>query len=161
MKPRLRKADALPRRLRAPIVVLFATVALSALPAGGGTPQSGGKAPGAPPGAGAGPSKPQPRYVEGDVLVKFKASTPKSQRGRARADFGARRLHEFKSHAEHWRMGPGQTTESALERLRRNPDVEYAEPDYILQAALAPHDPSYPLLWGLNNTGQGRPGGCN
>ncbi|OLE66171.1 MAG: hypothetical protein AUG03_01140 [Acidobacteria bacterium 13_1_20CM_2_68_14] len=148
MKPRSCQADALPRRLRAPIVVLFATVALSVLPAGGGTPQTHAKA------SGSEPAKPQQRYVEGDVLVKFKPSTPKSKRSRTQADFGARRLHEFKGHAEHWRLGPGQTTERAIERLRRDPDVEYAEPDYILQAALAPHDPSYPLLWGLNNTGQ-------
>src|SRR5262245_20311965 len=158
MKLRSRKADALFGAVRASIVLWFATVALTTLPAGGGTPPK--DVPGISPKSA--PSSPtrKPRYVEGDVLVKFKASAPESVRGRARAELGARRLRQFKSRAGQWRLGRGRSTEDAVERLRRNPAVEYAEPDYIMQAALAPADPSYPLLWGLHNIGQtgGAPG---
>src|SRR5262245_23617503 len=152
MKARSRKADALSGTVRASIVLWFATVALTTLPAGGGTPPKNvpttflkGAAPS--------PSH-KPRYVEGDVLVKFKSSAPQSVRGQARAELGARRLRQFKSRAEQWRLGRGRSTVEAIERLRRNPAVEYAEPDYIVEAALAPADPSYPLLWGLHNIGQ-------
>jgi thermitase len=44
----------------------------------------------------------------------------------------------------------------AVERYEASPDVEYAEPDYLLQPAqtVSPSDPYYPRLYGLNNTGQ-------
>lgn len=41
-----------------------------------------------------------------------------------------------------------------LARLRARADVEYAEPDYIVQATAVPTDPLFGQLWGLKNTGQ-------
>src|SRR6266704_3884589 len=41
-----------------------------------------------------------------------------------------------------------------LALLRARADVEYAEPDYIVQAIAIPNDPSFGQLWGLQNTGQ-------
>jgi len=41
-----------------------------------------------------------------------------------------------------------------LARLRARADVEYAEPDYIVQAFAVPNDPFFGQLWGLRNTGQ-------
>ena len=45
-------------------------------------------------------------------------------------------------------------TSKAIEALRAQPDVIYAEPNYIRRALLAPNDPRYPEMWGLNNSGQ-------
>ncbi len=44
----------------------------------------------------------------------------------------------------------------AVQRYEASPDVEYAEPDYLLQPAqtVSPSDPYYTRLYGLNNTGQ-------
>jgi hypothetical protein len=44
----------------------------------------------------------------------------------------------------------------AVQRYEASPDVEYAEPDFLLQPAqtVSPSDPYYPRLYGLNNTGQ-------
>src|SRR5215471_5128379 len=49
--------------------------------------------------------------------------------------------------------------------LNSRPEVEYAEPNYILRSHVitqsVPNDPSFGLLWGMNNTGQtiqGTPG---
>ena len=94
------------------------------------------------------------RYVPGEVLVKFKPGAPGAERSRARSEVAALKEREFRSRAEHWRLPPGLSTEEAIARLRRNPHVEYAEPNYIVHAALAPNDASYSLLWGLHNTGQ-------
>ncbi|QIN79059.1 S8 family serine peptidase [Rubrobacter marinus] len=46
--------------------------------------------------------------------------------------------------------------EEAIERYEASPDVEYAEPDFLLKPAQTPppDDPDYPRLYGLNNTGQ-------
>ena len=41
-----------------------------------------------------------------------------------------------------------------LDELKKDPDVEYAEPDYLLKLNVVPDDPSFQGLWGLNNTGQ-------
>jgi thermitase len=44
----------------------------------------------------------------------------------------------------------------AIERYEASPDVEFAEPDFILKPAqtTSANDPRYPNLYGLNNTGQ-------
>jgi thermitase len=42
----------------------------------------------------------------------------------------------------------------AVRRYEASPDVEYAEPDYLLQPAASPNDPYFSRLYGLNNTGQ-------
>ena len=41
-----------------------------------------------------------------------------------------------------------------LAALRRDPNVRVAEPNYIRHASSVPNDPSFPDLWGLQNTGQ-------
>jgi subtilisin family serine protease len=37
---------------------------------------------------------------------------------------------------------------NVVEELKKNPDVEYAEPNYIYSAFIMPNDPSYNLQWG-------------
>lgn len=43
--------------------------------------------------------------------------------------------------------------ESTLENYRRDPDVVYAEPDYILEAFATPNDPHYGVLYGMEKIG--------
>ena len=42
----------------------------------------------------------------------------------------------------------------AVRAYEDSPDVAYAEPNFKVQPAVAPNDPNYRDLWGLNNTGQ-------
>ncbi len=42
----------------------------------------------------------------------------------------------------------------AVQRYEASPDVEYAEPDFLLQPVAFPNDPYFARLYGLNNTGQ-------
>ncbi len=46
---------------------------------------------------------------------------------------------------------------NVVRRLRRNPHVAYAEPDYPMHADAAPNDPSFSLQWAPSNTGQSVP----
>jgi thermitase len=46
------------------------------------------------------------------------------------------------------------TVTEAVRTYENSPDVAYAEPNYKLQPAAVPNDPSFNGLWGLNNTGQ-------
>ena len=48
----------------------------------------------------------------------------------------------------------GISVKNALEKLRKNPAVLYAEPDYIVSKAGIPNDARFDELWGMHNTGQ-------
>jgi len=52
------------------------------------------------------------------------------------------------------KLRSGQDLESAIKAFAANPDVEFAQPNYIYHAKVAPNDTSYGQLWGLKNTGQ-------
>ncbi len=41
-----------------------------------------------------------------------------------------------------------------VEIYEDSPDIEYAEPDFILEPSAMPNDPGYGSMYGLNNTGQ-------
>ncbi|HEX8107888.1 MAG TPA: S8 family serine peptidase, partial [Kofleriaceae bacterium] len=43
---------------------------------------------------------------------------------------------------------------AALDELRKDPTILYAEPNYILRTAAVPDDARFPELYGLHNTGQ-------
>ena len=48
-----------------------------------------------------------------------------------------------------------KSTEKAIRQLSKNPNVLYAEPNYIMRSASTyPNDTHFDWLWGLNNTGQ-------
>ena len=62
---------------------------------------------------------------------------------------------------------PDGNLSGAMKIFRQNPNVDFVEPDYLIQtnitsddpvspasAESVPNDPSYNLLWGLHNTGQ-------
>ena len=51
------------------------------------------------------------------------------------------------------RVNPADTS-NAIEALRARSDVLYAEPNFIRKSLVAPNDPQYSQMWGLNNTGQ-------
>ena len=46
------------------------------------------------------------------------------------------------------------TVAEAVRAYEDSPDVAYAEPNFKLQPTVAPNDPGYRDLWGLNNAGQ-------
>ena len=49
---------------------------------------------------------------------------------------------------------PGRSVAETIRQLKKNPSVQYAEPNYIWYADAIPDDPDFDLLWGLHNTGQ-------
>jgi subtilisin family serine protease len=50
--------------------------------------------------------------------------------------------------------GEGQRLEDVVAAYNSDPEVEYAELNYIVSIDAVPDDPLYPLQWSLNNTGQ-------
>ncbi len=47
-----------------------------------------------------------------------------------------------------------QSLEDLLAEYNEDPDIEYAELNYIVSINVVPNDPLFPLQWSLNNTGQ-------
>jgi subtilisin family serine protease/DNA-binding beta-propeller fold protein YncE len=107
--------------------------------------------------AAAAPQVPRPPFAPhapDHILVKFRAATLLSKRAALRTEMRAVPRPPFRSGAEEWRLGDGTTVEQALDRLRADPNVEYAEPDYVVHADRIPDDPRLAEQWVVRNTGQ-------
>jgi subtilisin family serine protease len=94
-------------------------------------------------------------YVPGELLVKFRPGTTvqkmsglhKAVRAVGKKDFKGAGVHHIK-------LPKDLSVEEAVESYVRDADVEYAEPNYLVHAAVLPDDHLFNDLWGLNNTGQ-------
>src|SRR5262245_570090 len=103
---------------------------------------------------------PPPRIIPGELIVRYKddatPSTRANFRARANADLGK----DFRIlKLEHVRLR-GMSTEAAIRRYARDPDVLYVEPNYEITLDAIPNDPRFGELYGMRNTGQtgGTPG---
>jgi hypothetical protein len=113
------------------------------------------------------PARPLPRYVEGELLVKFAGGARGAMAEQARG----RMKHEVKRHFNFigWqqiRLPHGMTVEEGLARYRNLPGVEAVEPNGVIEgfkpvpnpvengfapasARAIPNDPMFTNQWGL------------
>src|SRR5262249_46853367 len=91
--------------------------------------------------------------VSNEVLVKFRARTLQAVLQAEAAEdvveteeVGGTALRRFRSRSKN--------IATLVQELSARPDVEYAEPNYILHAIGVPNDPRFGELWGMQNTGQ-------
>jgi subtilisin family serine protease len=96
-------------------------------------------------------ASPKRVFVEDQILVKFRDGVDIQAKTHAHARVGAKRIKEFKivPGLELLKLPPGMSVEEAIRLYRENPDVLYAEPNYIAEAQGVPNDPSYGSLWAL------------
>ncbi len=106
-------------------------------------------------------------FVEGDVIVTFKAGTTAESAQTAlkkRALPLTRHFRLLSEKRHHQTMLVSQrkkTTAQLIAELKADPTVLTVEPDYLRRISATPNDPRLPEMWALNNTGQtinGRPG---
>src|SRR5262245_54062298 len=100
------------------------------------------------------------RYRPGEVIVKYRPGARTAERFSARGRVGAQPLRSFEFiGAKLLSIGSLDVTD-AVARLRADPIVEYAEPNYELHALVVPNDPQFGQMYALQNTGQtgGTPG---
>jgi subtilisin family serine protease len=90
------------------------------------------------------------------LLVRFKSRVTPAARQAAHANADATRvLKEFKYVRNLFLVEvPANELPQALAQYSANPDVAYAEPDYIVRTVDIPNDPDFEELWGMHNTGQ-------
>jgi len=96
------------------------------------------------------------RYVEDEVLVRFQKGASPSRAALAHGAIGAASVKklEMVDGLELVKLPRGLSVREAIGLYRENPDVLYAEPNYIVTAIVTPNDPSLINLWGLQNIGQ-------
>jgi thermitase len=94
--------------------------------------------------------------VAGEILVKFKPGLDQAGIPHILRASRAQDLETLEGIGVH-RLGlaPGTDLSAALADLRRDPAVDFAEPDYRLHlASTIPNDPYFSFQWALRNTGQ-------
>jgi subtilisin family serine protease len=89
----------------------------------------------------------------GEVLVKFRTEQPSTLAAiRSAHDIDKiKGLGGIRTRVLHSRS---KSTATLVRELSQRPDVEYVEPNYIIQSEAVPNDPSFGQLYGMQNTGQ-------
>ena len=97
-----------------------------------------------------------PPYATDRMLVRFKSGTTASYTAAMHAMHSAQVVREYRVPTDLQLVTVPQTAtvEQMVQDYRSDPEVLYAEPDYVYQLATVPDDPSFSQLWGMNNTGQ-------
>jgi len=100
------------------------------------------------------------RYAQDQILVKFKPSLSEEMREATVVAYQARKIRRIPRIDVYQLQTPENVSvEEMLYLLERNPDVEYAEPNYIRRLALTPNDPFFDYQYALYNPGQAVPPG--
>ncbi len=102
-------------------------------------------------------------YVQGEILVKFKNNKLNLEKPagieQSRKFAAAKSLNKkediIESNISVLKTEENESAENAVERLKNDPNVEYAQPNYIYYPSTINTNDTYKnLLWGLDNTGQ-------
>ena len=95
-------------------------------------------------------------YVPGEIIVKFKKNVSEKAKLSIHSKKGAERIKGIPLiNAELIKVKDDQYFNEVLKRYQQDPDVEYAEPNYIkYKKSIVPDDPYFGSQWGLHNTGQ-------
>jgi subtilisin family serine protease len=99
-------------------------------------------------------------FAPDEVLIKFRPTATARATAAITEALGADRLRTLDPIGVQVLRVPTGTVQSAIDRYRGDPSVEYVEPNYRWHVSAIPNDPYFPNLWGMQNTGQtgGTPG---
>lgn len=89
-----------------------------------------------------------------EVLVKFRAGTNVATIRAAQADHDVDEARGVGGAGTLLFHSRSKGAAALVGDLYLHPDVEYAEPNYIVHTTAIPNDPRFGELWGLQNTGQ-------
>jgi thermitase len=82
------------------------------------------------------------------LLVNFKPEVSPDARRAARERYGANLIRLLnKSEVELWEVPEGQEFD-LVSRLSSDPEIDYAEPNFVYEALVTPNDPDFNKQWG-------------
>lgn len=105
----------------------------------------------------------RPDYVQNEILVKFRDDRVnlRTATGKSKSDNFAsaqrltKREESKKNNLASFRIDDGKAINDKIKELGSDPDVEYAQPNFIYYPSSISTDDTYRAnLWGLDNTGQ-------
>jgi len=92
-----------------------------------------------------------PLFVPGEVIVKFRPGTKWSSVQGVHGRHGTKVVYSSPlAGFKRVRIPKGKTVPGVVAALRKEPSVEYAEPNTICNSFLTPSDPSYSYQWHLD-----------
>jgi subtilisin family serine protease len=100
-------------------------------------------------------------YKAGELLVKFRSGAAASLDTHQAIGASVKRKFSLVPYLEHVTLPAGASVEDAIVQYMSDPNVAYAEPNYIRKASqLIPNDNYFNQQWALQNTGlfNGTPG---
>ena len=95
-------------------------------------------------------------YVTGELIVKFKPGVSNREIANINSKHGT--SVKYTSPYAGFKIlhiPKGKTVPEMVEKYNRNPNVEYAEPDYIARASMVPNDYFYDVQWNFDNDEHG------
>ena len=101
-------------------------------------------------------SKIKAKYVEGEILVRFKLNVAMQAQQSTVANYGGLSVKSVskRMNLSKIKLQLGDDVNTAVEAYKSNPNIEHAQPNYIYYATALPNDTSINQLWGMKNTGQ-------
>lgn len=92
-------------------------------------------------------------YAKGEVIVKFKNSVSKSKEGSELNKLGASEVKDTDAVKSDYKVLKVGNVEAVVKALSKNPNVEYAEPNYTFASTWTPNDTYYQgYQYGPQNT---------
>jgi hypothetical protein len=96
-------------------------------------------------------------WREGELLVRFREEVTERDRNEVARAQGARRGAKLRgaSRVQKMALQPGQDAAAVAAELRLRPEVELAEPNFLIaRSQVIPDDARFSEQWALRNTGQ-------
>jgi subtilisin family serine protease len=94
-------------------------------------------------------------YRKGELLVQYKSGRSAARCAVLEHSTGVVRSQAIgNSRVQRVILEPDASLDQALAEFRNDPEVEFAEPNYIVHAQASPGDTYFQRQWGLSNTGQ-------
>lgn len=92
------------------------------------------------------------KYVPGELIVKFKSGVSDKEVNNINSKYGASVVHTS-PHAgfKTLKVPKGKTIEETVDIYSKNPNVEYAVPDYYMYATMTATDPYYNYQWNFKS----------
>jgi subtilisin family serine protease len=95
-------------------------------------------------------------FAPDELIVRFASGVSANAADVMLAPIGARRVQRYPlvDNLHLVRIPPGMEVADAIARLRSQPGVLYAEPNYAVKAVGIPNDSQFSSQWSFHNTGQ-------